>query len=220
MFEFLHAMWQMKAKAFDQMICKQNNRFLLHKWVLCKSWKIAQIIAIFENWIWLQRFACIQNEKHNSWVHFIFTNWKNTFWGASHICKMKRYVFEGFFILQKNKKYLFVAFIIFTNSKIRFWSAFLICKINKHMFEAIFMWKNEQERICFTKRKCTFSNNVDFEKDKMKKYAFEVLFKLTKSKICFWMFFLSQNGKTGFRSDFGLTNWKHACEALLILPKF
>ena len=134
----------------------------------------------------MQRFACLKK-------------WKTRFLNAFHFYKLKEQLFGVLFIFIKwnstflksfsspKIRYTFRSVIILTNSKIRFWSDFHVT--------------NEQERTCFTKRKCTFSKNVYFEKTKWKNMFLKV-FSLTKWKNTCSKRFRFDKLKTRFWSAF------------------
>ena len=84
----------------------------------------------------------------------MFTKWKtrflsqfqneNSFLKHFHVYKMKKHVFESFFMFAKWKSRFWSEFI-FTKWKLRFWSVFHVYNIEKLVFEAIFMftkWNN------------------------------------------------------------------------------
>ena len=79
-------------------------------------------------------------------MHFIFYKLKEQLFGVLFIFIKWNSTFLKSFS-SKKIRYTFRSVIILTNSKIRFWSDFHVT--------------NEQERTCFTKRKCTFSKNIN-----------------------------------------------------------
>ena len=141
----------------------------------------------------LKNFSTLQNEK----THF---------WGVFHLYKMRKQVFEAFFI--------------FTKWKNTFSKHFHLYKMKKHVFEAIFIftkWKSKfLKRFSSSQNENTFSNHCSSLQNE-KYTVFWSVFNLYKmKKQVFEAFFIFTNRKNKFSKRFFIfIKWKHVFQAFL-----
>ena len=117
-------------------------------------------------------------------AYFIYTKWKTSLWSILHLYKVRKPVLETFFIVTDKKTFFRSELRIYKMKKSRFWSKLHLCKMTNtfwNRFTFRAMKKYVYEAFCLFRKETNLTFLKRFSFCKDGKHVFEAFCMFTKS---------------------------------------